>query len=363
MLKKEYTTSHLLTYLGNKRRLLPYIEQEIIKIKSKLGKDLISTFDGFSGSGAVSRLLKYHSHALYVNDLEDYSYIINSCYLSNPTDKEKQKINEMIDELNHLDYNLSGIICNNYAPKDTSDIQKNERAFYTRENALIIDTIRENISNYETKYHPYLLAPLLVSASIHANTSGVFKGFHKKNGIGHFGGKNEVNTHSRITKKIILDKPIFSDQGHCCNVFIYKNDINQLIDQIPPIDVAYFDPPYNQHPYGSNYFMLNTILKNEMEEEKSSVSGIPKKWKRSTYNYQKSALQSMQHLISTIKAKYIIMSYNNEGIISEKEIIQLIHSLNYTYQLQKVDYNTYRGSRNLQNREKKVIEYLWIIQK
>ena len=26
-------------------------------------------------------------------------------------------------------------------------------------------------------------------------------------------------------------------------------------------DLAYFDPPYNQHPYGSNYFMLNTIAK------------------------------------------------------------------------------------------------------
>ena len=34
---------------------------------------------------------------------------------------------------------------------------------------------------------------------------------------------------------------------------------NELVKEIEPVDLAYFDPPYNQHPYGSNYFMLNII--------------------------------------------------------------------------------------------------------
>ena len=363
MSKDEYTQNHLITYIGNKRKLLNHIENVVKDNKQKLKKDLITSFDGFSGSGSVSRLLKYHSSDLIVNDLEEYSYIINSCYLSNPSNEEKQKINGMIDELNNLEYTIEGPISSSYSPKDTYNVQEEERAFYTRENGLIIDTIREKIDTYPGKYFNYLISPLLVKASINTNTSGVFKGFHKKDGVGHFGGKDEVNTESRITKKIILDKPVFSDHEHQCDVFIYKKDINVLINELPIVDIAYLDPPYNQLPYGSNYFMLNTILKNETEKDISKVSGIPKYWNRSEYNYKKSALISMKSLISNIKAKYIIMSYNNEGIITEGQMIDLIEGLKYKYELKKIKYNTYRGSRNLQDRSTMVEEYLWIINK
>lgn len=363
MSKIDYTTKQLITYIGNKRRLLDFIEAEIITIKQKLGKDQITSFDGFSGTGAVSRLLKYHSSDLIVNDLEGYSYTINSCYLKTPSKKVQQEINKIIDELNNLTFDVEGVICNNYAPKDTFNVQKGERAFYTRENALIIDTIREKIKDYPTEYFDYLIAPLLVKASINTNTSGVFKGFHKKKDIGHFGGKDEVNTESRITKKIVLEKPIFSTQKHKCDVFLFKNDINEVIKELPPVDVAYLDPPYNQHPYGSNYFMLNTILTNEVGEKLSKVSGIPQDWNRSDYNYKKSASDSIKELISGIDAKYIIMSYNNEGIISEQEMKDIISELNYDYEIKKKDYNAYRGSRNLQDRDTMVEEQLWIIKK
>ncbi|MDR0684304.1 MAG: DNA adenine methylase [Spirochaetaceae bacterium] len=39
-----------------------------------------------------------------------------------------------------------------------------------------------------------------------------------------------------------------------------NGDSNKIINNIPEVDLAYLDPPYNQHPYGSNYFMLNLIL-------------------------------------------------------------------------------------------------------
>lgn len=364
MLKNEYTKTNLITYIGNKRKLLDDIESEIIKIKGVLNKELITSFDGFSGSGSISRMLKYHSSNLIVNDLEEYSYRINKCYLSDPSDEQKQVINKIITELNNMEYNVEGAICKEYSPKDTNNIQEGERAFYTRENALIIDTIRSKIDSYPKEYFNYLIAPLLVKASINTNTSGVFKGFHKKSNIGHFGGKDEVNTESRIIKKIVLDPPLFSDHSHKCDVSVYKKDINKLIHELPMIiDIAYLDPPYNQHPYGSNYFMLNTIINNKVEEDISKVSGIPKKWNRSEYNYKKTALQSMRDLISGIRALFIIISYNNEGIITEQDMVQLICDLDYKYELKKIKYNAYRGSRNLQNRDTMVEEYLWIINK
>ena len=109
--------------------------------------------------------------------------------------------------------------------------------------------------------------------------------------------------------------------------------------------------------------MLNTIINNKIENQLSKVSGIPKNWNKSDYNYKKSAYNSLKDLISKIKAKYIILSYNNEGIVTENEIIQLLNELNYKYEVRKIDYNTYKGSRNLKERNNKVVEYLWIINK
>src|SRR5689334_19693144 len=63
--KSNYLTNHLITYIGNKRKLLPFINDVVNDIKKKLDKEKISIFDGFSGSGSVARLFKYHATELY----------------------------------------------------------------------------------------------------------------------------------------------------------------------------------------------------------------------------------------------------------------------------------------------------------
>jgi adenine-specific DNA-methyltransferase len=78
---KEYLTTQLISYLGNKRALLNHIEDVIIDIKNELKKEHIKFADVFSGSGVVARVAKAHSSLVLANDLERYSYIINSCYL------------------------------------------------------------------------------------------------------------------------------------------------------------------------------------------------------------------------------------------------------------------------------------------
>ena len=82
----EFLTSQLITYLGNKRSLIGYIENEVRQIEEVLGKKKLLCADLFSGSGVVARMLKAHSKSLIVNDLENYSRVINSCYLTNKKD-------------------------------------------------------------------------------------------------------------------------------------------------------------------------------------------------------------------------------------------------------------------------------------
>lgn len=361
-----FVNQTMLTCIGNKRKLIKNIIDIVNDVKILLNKDKLNIFDGFAGSCVVSRALSYSSESLYTNDLELYSYLMAYCYLKTPSNENKSKIIKHIENMNNIAINgpyIEGIICELYAPKETINIKTNERCFYTRENALIIDTLRKYIQdNVEEELFPYCIVPLLNKASIHTNTSGVFKGFHKNNGIGSFGGKGK-NALERITKNITLDIPIWN-QDNIFNFTCYNDDINNIICSIPNnIDVIYLDPPYNQHPYGSNYFMLNIIATNKKPLDISKVSGIPKNWNKSNYNTYKNAIQSMEHLLEKglEKSKYIIISYNNEGIIKKDDWEKIFK--NYNVNKYEINYDTYKGSRNLNNRSDKVIEIMYLISK
>ena len=281
---------------------------------------------------------------------------MNDDFLSDPSDDEKKEINEWIDKLNEMDHTTKGLISKHYSPKDDENIQENERTFYTNQNAMIIDSMMVAIKEAPQHLQKYLLASLLVKSSIHTNTSGVFKGFHKKDSIGHFGGKKD-NCLTRICGKIVLDYPLFSQ--YKTNTIVYQKDIVKV--ELPQkVDITYYDPPYNQHPYGSNYFMLNLITTGEMKKEPQGVSGILE-WNRSDFNYKKSAINSFKLLLKNTNSRYIIISYNNEGIISENEWLEILSD--YEYEKKEIEYNAYKGSRNLKNRSNKVREIFWIIDK
>ena len=78
MENRDYLQNQLITYIGNKRKLISFIESSIFDIKLKLNKDKLIMLDGFAGSGVVGRMMKQHSSKLISNDFEKYSYIINN---------------------------------------------------------------------------------------------------------------------------------------------------------------------------------------------------------------------------------------------------------------------------------------------
>jgi len=361
--KKEYLTRQLITYIGNKRALLGFIGNGIKAVQKKLQKDKLRTFDVFSGSGIVARYLKQFSELLIVNDLEKYSSLINECYLSNEDELDFSLLREYYQELIAKSNQglIKGIIADLYAPNDDNNIKPHERVFYTSRNAMYIDTVRQLINTIPHDHQKFFLAPLLSEASIHANTSGVFKGFYKnkETGIGQFGGKNQ-DALFRITGDIMLPFPVFSNFN--CDTIICNGDSNEIIKTLPEVDLAYIDPPYNQHPYGSNYFMLNVILDYVYPENTSKVSGIPEDWNRSAYNKENYALKALTHLVTHINAKYVLISFNSEGFISIEQMHNMLQKLG-RLEVLEIKYNAFRGSRNLNTRDIHVTEYLYLLEK
>lgn len=362
----EYLTNQIITYIGNKRALLPHLETILQNIIKQENNRQLTCLDLFSGSGIVARLFKQYGCNVIANDLEDYSCIINECYLSNKNEFQfrKSKYEEWYKKINEQLYNknyVRGIISEHYAPVDDKNIQPNERCFYTTENAQIIDTINFYIDTMPDDLRVYFLGPLLYQASVHTNTSGVFKGFYKNKdtGLGQYGGHNQ-NALSRITGKIELLHPILCEVR--TDYSIYQNDAVDL-SKLVMCDIAYLDPPYNQHPYGSNYFMLNVIANNELDSDNiSKVSGIPTDWNRSVFNNKHTAKESLEQIINRLTAKYIIISYNSEGFISYDEMTDMLSKYG-GYKTIIIDYNVFRGSRNLNNRNIHLNEYLFILTK
>lgn len=362
MMISPYLTEQILTYLGNKRSLIGNIETVIKDIKKELNKNKIDCVDLFSGSGIVARMLKLHSNKLYTNDLEKYSYITNSCYLANKSELDDEVYNHYYHLIiSALEKPVEGVITENYSPKDENNITLNDRVFYTRENAMTIDTIRYVIDNVKEGYKRFYLAPLLYEASVHCNTSGVFKGFYKskETKIGKFGGDGE-NALERIKGKITLKKPILSEVE--CEYYLFQEDSNILVNKLPHTDVIYIDPPYNQHPYGSNYFMLNTIVENKLGKDISKVSGIPSNWNKSSYNKKNEIYDTFNDLINGCNSKYVIISYNSEGFLNYEQINEILGRYG-KYKRIDIQYPTFRGCRNLKNRNKHVTEYIFVLKK
>jgi adenine-specific DNA-methyltransferase len=359
-----YLTRQLITYIGNKRALLDFIGAGVKKAQARLNKKKLAVFDVFSGSGIVARFLKQFSRLVVVNDLEKYSAVINRCYLSNYDELNmaalKKYYRGILRGLSE-DRLTGGLISELYAPRDESRIRTEDRVFYTIRNARYIDTARRLIEEIPEKYRVYFLAPLLSEASIHANTSGLFKGFYKirETGIGQYGGKNR-DALLRITGNVELPFPVFSNFS--CRSLVYQGDANDVIGEAPEVDLAYLDPPYNQHPYGSNYFMLNLILDYQYPEKISAVSGIPVNWNRSPYNREKEAYTALTELVRNVKAKFVLISFNSDGFIGLDDMKTMLRALG-KLEVLETRYNTFRGSRNLSGRDIHVREYLYLLEK
>ncbi len=359
-----YLSEQLITYIGNKRALLGQVGKAVMYVKKRTGKQHLRVFDAFSGSGVVSRFLKAHASFIVSNDFEDYTAVIARCYLRNRSSVNLTVLSETVDELNARvagEPLSKGFIETLYAPKDESEITKEDRVFYTTTNARRLDNYRRLIDGTPSEFHDLLLGPLLSAASVHSNTAGVFKGFYKDRitGVGQYGGTGS-DALKRITGEIKIEMPVLSKYE--CDYQILQDDTNKVASQIKGLDLAYIDPPYNQHPYGSNYFMLNLLVNYKQPDKISRVSGIPPDWRRSGYNVRTKSLPLLEELLHKIDARFLLISFNNEGFISPDEMRAMLQKIGAVDEF-NARYNTFRGSRNLRNRTLHVTEQMFLVER
>jgi len=364
----KYLTKQIITYMGNKRKLLHKIS-EIVDTLEKKEKRKLTIGDGFSGSGVVSRLFKQKASKLYSNDIAGYSQTLNKCFLSNLCDDELNELEKYIQTANnHAEKKTKKyshpFVSKHWAPNNEK-IAKDERAYFTCENGKRIDVLRNYIETVPEKYKHFLLASLLVKSSVHNNTNGQFSAFYKNGDIGQYGGKHNIDV-KRITEPIILEMPVLEQNK--CKVNVDKMDTNEWVKKIPELDLVYYDPPYNKHPYNIYYFLLDIINNwNTQEEIPDTNRGQPKNWEKSVYNSSRHAENALKDLITNTNAKYILFSYNNGGIIELEKLDKILNSFGVVEKI-PVEHKTYNRLKGISEYKRKVEkeqikEYFWLLHK
>ena len=366
---EEYVFSQLIPYIGNKRKLLDLIHQAI-----KLTNIEDGTFvDLFSGSTVVSRFAKKLGFRVLSNDWEPYSeQIAMGTVVLNEIPKFENfgGSKEVFEILNNA-IPVEDYVTKHLCPTDDQNLNhEKDRLFFMRKNGMKIDAMRELISkwNEEEKItemeFSYLMASFMYSASYVSNTSGLFKGFHRG-----WGGSNGTAQY-RICSDIILRPPLLFNNGK--ENISTREDAGILVKKLPGIlgdipDIIYLDPPYNQHPYGSNYHVLNSITlwdKPNFPEKitRGTKSAIRLDWRterKSAYNSRLKAVQEFKTLIDDISSKFILTSYSTEGNIPLEEMMKILGakgSLNVV----KREYVRYRVSPTRLSSKPRNIEFVVI---
>ena len=146
-------------------------------------------------------------------------------------------------------------------------------------------------------------------------------------------------------------------------------DAQHLANQMSSfeVDVAYLDPPYNQHAYSSNYHVLNALTLWDQADlpspdTKGFKSGIDRAWRKerpSQYNSSKYAKEAYEKLVATINARYILTSYSTDGNIEAGDLLQANLKRGRVTLLTQ-DVPRYRVSKQRQSERARVLEFIVI---
>ncbi|MBU4579477.1 DNA adenine methylase [Patescibacteria group bacterium] len=338
-------------FIGCKENLLGFIET-FVKQKDIRG----NTFcDLFAGTGSVAKHFKKLGYKIISSDLLYFSYVLQKVYIEqnqypkfakllkhlkiNPVEEtlfisDSQSAKEIIKYLNNLE-GVEGFIYKNYSPEGTQG-QTNPRKYFTGDNAKRIDAIREKIEEWkksnllnEQEYF-FLLGALIEAVPFVANISGTYSAFLKE-------------WDKRAFKKLTLKVPeiIKSDETH--KVFNI-NGLN-VFDRIKGIDILYLDPPYNERQYAPNYHILETIAKWDKPKIKGITGMRTYEDQKSEFCNSKSGIKALGEIIKKSDFKHLILSYNDDGIMPENEILKLFNNAGKT-EVAEQDYQRYKSNSN-----------------
>ena len=283
----------MIKYLGSKRRLVPVLTELFERSGARSALDL------FTGTTRVAQAFKAAGASVTAVDTARYSEVFARTWIETDADDvDLDELSAVVDELNAL-------------PGDAGYVTETFcvcSRFFQPFNGERIDAIRAAIDREHagTPLEPILLTSLLLAADKVDSTAGLQMAYIKQ-------------WAARSFKPLRLEVPALLPGGGRA----VRGDALELAATLGRHDVAYLDPPYNQHRYFTNYHVWETIVASDQPEH----YGVACKRvdarddsTKSVFNRKREMPDALRRTIAAVDAEMVVVSYNDESWVTLDEL-------------------------------------------
>lgn len=326
--------------------------ENIINVVRERTENVRSITDVFSGTGVVAKAFKNLGYSVNSNDILYFSYVLNKGTIEQYA-PIGNGIKNIITHLNNLSIENApwfeienAFIYQNYSPHEGC-----ERMYLQCNNAIKIDLVRQEIERLrnqvsESEYY-YLLSLLINAVPYVSNITGTYGAYLKY---------WDNRTYNKLYLEEIEIRPSEAE-CHCYNL-----DAMSLANQIES-DLVYLDPPYNGRQYLPNYHLLETIARYDNPTIKGVTGMRDDPEKMSDFCKKSKAKRAFEELLDSLNCRYILLSYNNEALLSTEEMSEIVKNVGIadTFTLYEYDYRRYKNK--IPNNKKGLKEQLYFVEK
>ncbi len=304
----------MIKYIGSKRTLIPVILDAMRQAARSGGEgcgrhgsgQMPTVLDLFSGTSRVGHALKRAGYRVLANDHNAYAATLARCYVEADAEDVLADAAVLVREFNALP-GSPGYFTETFC----------ERARYFQpKNGARIDAIREAIARkgLGPELESVMLVSLMEAADRVDSTTGLQMAY-LKSWAPRAGNDLELRVPDVLTRAA-------GGKGRASQLDAF--DAAEAFEA----DIAYIDPPYNQHSYLGNYHVWESLVR----WDKPEVYGVACKRvdvreRRSIFNSRPRFADAMRRLLAAVRAPTLIVSFSNEGYLSREEMETLLGSI------------------------------------
>ncbi|HXQ76367.1 MAG TPA: DNA adenine methylase [Acidimicrobiales bacterium] len=289
------TRRAVIKYLGSKRRLVPVLAELLERARARTALDL------FTGTTRVAQAFKAAGAEVTAVDTTRCATVLAGCYVATDADAvDRPALEKAVAALNRLP-GRAGYVTETFCVRSR---------FFQPHNGERIDAVRQAIdSEYRgSDLEPVLLTSLMEAADRVDSTTGVQMAYVKQ-------------WAPRSFRPLELRVPdLLVGPGHAV-----RGDACAVVAGLGPFDLAYLDPPYNQHRYEANYHIWETLMAWDAPShygvacKRTEIRDGP----RSSFNSRRTISGSLAQVVRDVQADLVVLSYNDESWIGLDALIEM----------------------------------------
>lgn len=308
----------MIKYLGSKRRLVG----ELGRLFAESGAS--TALDLFTGTTRVAQEFCRRGGFVTCVDTAAYSEVLAQCYVvADSTQLDAAELAEALLRLEALPGRrgyVTAVFCE-------------QARFFHPDNGVRIDAIRDGIDDLygDHPLRPVLLTALLEAADRVDSTVGLQMAYLKE-------------WAPRALRPLKLAAPNLTPGTGLA----LRGDASTLAPELAPVDLAYLDPPYNQHRYFTNYHVWETLVRWDSPDHYGVACkrvDAREPATHSPFNSRREMPAALAGVIEAVRATTVVVSFSDEGFVPLPELVEMCALRGHPVSVLAFDTRRYIGQR------------------